>query len=138
MARLTIRETRDVALVAELDRQCFPADDPYQYHAAKWWLAYHGGRVIAYAGARYWPPDNAVFLCRAGTLPEGRGLGAQRALIRRRVAWARKISASCCYTYTVPSGARSARNLVRCRFLPWVPGVAWAGDGVCYWLLDLT
>lgn len=134
MSRPVIRETRDMALIARLDRQCFPGDDPYRFTEAKWWVALLGGQPVAYAGARYWSPDNGVFLCRAGTLPAARGMGLQRSLIRVRLRWAKKIGASCVYTYTMPHNAKSARNLVRCGFLPWSPGRAWAGEWACYWV----
>lgn len=134
---MKVRETRDFSLIAQLDKQCFPLDEPYKFTVAKWWVIEENGEIMAYAGARYWPPDNAVFLCRAGVLPKYRGKNLQKKLIRIRKKWAKKIGASCAYTYTLPTNAISARNLVKCGFLPWNPGVAWAGPEFCYWLWNV-
>jgi GNAT superfamily N-acetyltransferase len=134
---IELYETHDLDLIAKMDKECFPGDEPYRFSVAKWWVVSYKGEPVAYGGARYWPPDNAVFLCRAGTLPKGRGMGLQRLLINKRVRWARRIKASCAYTYTAPYNAKSSRNLCRCGFLPWSPGTPWAGEYFCYWIKNL-
>jgi GNAT superfamily N-acetyltransferase len=121
-------------LIAELDRLCFPDDEPYPVEGAQWWLALGpGGVPLGYAGAKVMPLDRHTYLCRAGVLPQARGRGLQRRLIRTRLAWARKVGAVGCYTYTIANPA-SANSLISCGFRAFEPKWRWGGNSACYWI----
>lgn len=127
----------DVSLLEDLEQRCFPEDTPYGKVGSglTWWIVWNSkGKAVGFAGSKLWSPDNAVFLCRAGVLPEARGHGLQRRLIRARLRHAREIGATGAMTYTAADNIASMINLIRCGFLPWEPGYAWVGrDGVMYW-----
>lgn len=126
----------DVALLEDLDHRCFPDEAPYEKVGPNltWWVVWNDkDKPVGFAGSMLWTPDNAVFLCRAGVVPRARGRGLQRRLIRARLKHAREIKASGAMTYTSTDNIASMTNLIRCGFLPWVPGYAWVGKEVLYW-----
>ncbi len=132
-----IRHTTNRDTVAALDRACFPGDEPYPTTDARWWLALDAGKPLGFAGAKFWPPDRCVFLCRAGVIPEARGKGLQRRLIDVRLRWATSVKARGAYTYTTPDNLPSANSLIHCGFKLFEPSYAWAGSDVLYWWLAL-
>lgn len=116
-------------MILDLDAQVFPGEEPPDIgpHTA-WWVAYTDkGRPVAYAGAMYWAPDRAVYLHRAGVLPDTRGRGLQRRLIRARERWGKGRGATCAYTYTAHHNTASANNLIACGYRLWIP-TTWGGS----------
>lgn len=137
-----IRHTSSQIALSEikrLDRVCFPGDAPYPVDGARWWIARLGnGDAVGYCGAKWWAPDNSVYLCRAGVLPSFRGSGLQRRMIDIRVTWARREGAECVFTYTLSNNAASCNSLIRAGFRVYEPATNWAGvNRVIYWRLDL-
>lgn len=130
---IKVIRTHDLDLVARLDRECFPDDEPIKTTDAAWWIATWDGSPVAFAGAKWWLPDNAVFLCRCGVQPIARGHGIQRRLIRTRLAWASEHGAAGVYTYTVPGNVVSTNNLLAAGFRAFEPLHHWAGSGANYW-----
>ena len=131
---------RDVALLVDLEYACFPDDETYPKVSpnVRWWIVWRDdGKAVGFAGSRYYEPDNAMFLCRAGVLPCARGNGLQRRLIRARIRHARASGARGLMTYTRLDNCASSNNLIRCGFRLWTPSYAWAGKrDVLYWWLD--
>ena len=117
----------------DLDARCFPVDSRERTDRDLWWLAYEGTRVVGYAGARVWEPDQALYLHRAGVLPEARGQGLQRRLIRARVQYARRLGLIRAYTYTAAWNVRSSNNLAACGFRLWRPARPWGGKNCLYY-----
>lgn len=127
-----IRQTEDMELIQEMDGICFPGEDLPYLETATWWVASEDGHEIAYAGGVQ-DTDGYFFLNRAGVLPEARGRGLQRRLIRVRCQYAHRHSMRSCYTYTVAHNPASSNNLIRCGFILWRPADPWAGDEALYW-----
>jgi GNAT superfamily N-acetyltransferase len=117
----------------DLDHRCFPHDTRVRTDRDLWWLAYDGKRVVGYASAKVWESDNALYLARAGVLPEARRRGIQRRRIRARVQYARRLGLALLYTYTVPWNTASANNLAACGFRLWRPVKPWGGKHCLYY-----
>lgn len=122
-----------LADVVALEARCLPCDTPYPLAGASWWLAEEDGVPVGFAGAKLWPLDGHVYLARAGVVPSARGRGVQKRLIRARVAWAKKLGARGCYTYTIDNPA-SANALISCGFRMFEPLYRWGGSTAVYWL----
>lgn len=134
MATIVIRRTEDLHTVLELDKQCLEGAAWYTYADALW-LAYHGDRPVAYAAmapSLQW--SNVGYLCRAGVIPEYRGLGIQKRLIRVRVNYAKKLNYVAVVTDTTSNPA-SANSLISCGFRMYEPMLPWAFKNTCYWRL---
>lgn len=120
-----------------LDLACLPDDEPYDKAGPGlyWWTVteHPSKRVVGFCGSLYWGPDNVVFLCRSGVLPEARGRGLQRRMIKTRVAHAASIGAKGCISYTSVENPVSSNNLIRCGFELYEPDYKWAGEGYLYW-----
>jgi GNAT superfamily N-acetyltransferase len=119
---IRIARSDDIETVKDLDREIF-TDSPRltdeELEKSVWWLAYDGGHAVGFAGV--WPNINQdrAFLTRAGVLPEARGGGMQKKLIRVRVAYAKKLGIRRCYTYVWVGNYASMKSLVRCGFHPY-------------------
>src|SRR5678809_912432 len=121
-----ISQTDDLDAIKEMDQACFCGEDLPDLETAIWWIAHEGPNELGYAGALHDVDTNDLFLNRAGVLPEARGHGLQRKLIRARVRYARAHLMRSCYTYTVPFNVASSNNLIKCGFILWRPACPWA------------
>jgi GNAT superfamily N-acetyltransferase len=121
----------------DLDARCFPHRDDKRerFDRGIWWLASEDGRMVGYAAAAV--DEHVLYLTRAGVLPEARGRGLQRRLIRARVQHARRLGLTRCYTYTVPWNWRSTNNLIDCGFRLWLPARPWATKNCLYFFRRL-
>jgi ribosomal protein S18 acetylase RimI-like enzyme len=94
--------------------------------------------IVGYAGHRL-PPElpGMAFLSRSGVLPEARGIGIQKRLIRARLAHIRRHSPGVTHavTYTAVSNAASSNSLIACGFKLFWPraGELWVGPEFNYW-----
>jgi GNAT superfamily N-acetyltransferase len=105
------------------------------------WIAYDDDHPVAF-GVLVHRPDSGWcpgwYLRAAGTLPEYRGQGLQRRLVRARLAYARRSGAPHVLTFTLPQNAASMRSLISCGFKPHRPTELYAGPGWVYWRKDWT
>lgn len=122
-----VRETKSIDPVHRLDAAIFEADEPSKLLESAWFLVKFQGQAVAFGGIR----DDG-FLLRAGVLPQHRGNGLQRRLIRRRVKWAKDNGLRKVWTYTSTSNASSANNLIREGFEVYVPEEFNPGEFI-YW-----
>jgi GNAT superfamily N-acetyltransferase len=132
---ISLRRTEDVDLVAELDRACFPVDVPMvqeKIDHAWWWVARLGGEPVAYAGLLAQDGGAKAFLCRAGVLPQARGGGLQRRLLRAREAHARRVGVPRLYTYTSVFNFASTNSLLAAGYRPYFADVA-EGNAFVYY-----
>jgi N-acetylglutamate synthase-like GNAT family acetyltransferase len=79
------------------------------------YLARLDGRPVG-EGALCLAGDNIALLAGAGTLPDARGRGVQKALLRHRLADARETGADLAVVVTAP-GTRSQENVMRRGFI---------------------
>lgn len=120
--KITVRQTDDLDTVHELDRACFPSDKAMledELNKSVWWIAYADKEPVGFAGLT---PDEEArkgFMIRAGVLPEARGAGIQRRLIRARVAYCTKQDFTRIYTYVWAGNIASMKSVVRSGFVPY-------------------
>lgn len=118
-----------IAEVAAVDAKIFVVSGPpsdEEFRQSKWWVAEtEAGELVAYAGVWLKPSKKAAYLTRAGVLPEARGQGLQRRLLRVRERYARAQGAERTYTYVLDTNFPSMTNLIRCGYFPYYS----TGDG---------
>lgn len=140
--KLRIQQTKDMNAVHSLDAQVF---DYTIHHPLKtddgsvWWIVLDGKKPVAYAGAVFLKDKNRVYLCRAGVLPEYRGIGLQRQLIEKRIKWAKNTcGAASVVTYTDAENIYSSNNLIKCKFMLYIPDFPWGNSPeALYWVRKL-
>ncbi len=123
--------------IRRLHGACFPDDRPYRPFDGHWWIVWSGGEAVGFAGirpSRQW--SDTVYLCRAGVLPEHRGKGLQKRLIRVRLKLAREIGFQWAITDTRRNPA-SANSLIACGFRMFHPSSPWGYTDACYWVRRL-
>lgn len=121
--------------VLPLDEICFPVDERISTEDSLWWIVWHGKKPVAYAGLRPCKdPKNKglAFLCRAGVLPDHRGRGLQKRLIRARERAARKLGVTRLITYCMPYNSPSINSLVSCGYRFYWPAEKWGGSTAVY------
>lgn len=125
---IRISQTDDLDLIDEMDRVCFPQDARLGEDLVEstWWVARLNGKPIGYAGMLLQseerkPGDGLykAYLNRAGVLPEARGGGLQKRLIRARCAHAAKSGSLRAYTYVWAANIGSMNSLISCGFRPY-------------------
>lgn len=126
-AQKTLRHFRDTL---------FPNDDPVDTTRGLWWVIEEPteGLLAGFAGMHLRHQGNPLeaYLCLAGVLPEYRGLGLQRHLIRARLRKARALGLMRVVTDTYNNPA-SVNSLIACGFRSYMPDVPWKEDGAAYW-----
>lgn len=129
-----------VEIVRAYQASLFPNDAPVDPASSIWWVARSAfGVTVGFAGLRVPFPDSPVtgYLSLCGVDRFARGLGVQRALIRKRLVMARKLGVLKVVTDTYNNPA-SANNLIACGFRTYMPTEPWKADGAVYWFKDLT
>lgn len=124
-------------LLQRLQREILPADIPTSTFSGWWWIVYHDGQAIGFAGL--YPSkqfSQTVYLCRAGIAEEFRGHGLQKRLIKARIKKARNLGTEWAVTDTYEN-PESGNSLIRCGFRLYQPSRPWGADGVNYWRLCL-
>ncbi len=133
--RYTIRQADLPVAVIVLDEICFPHDDRVNPADCLWWVAWHGTQPVAYAGMRLCKdPRNLglAFLNRAGVVPEHRGRGLQKRLIRTRENAARRLAVTELVSYCMTYNVASINSLVNCGFRFYDPATKWGGTSAVY------
>lgn len=129
-------DTRDpdvVATLLQLQKKCLPYDTPYDVSRGHWWIAYDGYLAVGFAGiVRSISWFDCGYLCRAGVLPEYRGKGLQKKLIRVREAKAKKLGWRWLITDTRDNPA-SSNSLISTGFKLYNPTVPWGFKDALYW-----
>jgi GNAT superfamily N-acetyltransferase len=124
-------------LLDEMQKTCLPADDLAETEYGYWWIAYDGEEPAAFCGlyhSRSVP--GAGYLARAGVLPEYRGHGLQRRLIRVRERKARKLGMKTLVSDTF-NNPQSSNNLIACGYRMYDPENPWGISGTCYWIKNI-
>ena len=112
----------DAALIAQMDVVCFPIDTPAEFAGANWFIGWDGDRPAAYCAWKIVDHDEPVgFHYRGGVMPDWRGRGLQRQMLRLREAEMREQGIARAVTYTDADGAASMRNLIAEGYRPYVP-----------------
>ena len=109
--------------VLRMDRICFPVDEPPTLAGAQWIIGWDDNTAIAYCGWKAVEHDGVPvgFHYRGGVLPDHRGHGLQRQMLRLREARMRERGLGAAVTYTDADGAASMRSLIAEGYRPYVP-----------------
>lgn len=125
-------------LIGQAHTECFPHDSAYLPGRGHWWLAHTKDKQLAgFAGLQessQW--SDTGYLVRAGVLPEYRGNGLQKRLIRVRIAAARRLG----WKYVITDtrlNPESANSLISCGFRMYLPRKPWSFKDACYWRIKL-
>jgi RimJ/RimL family protein N-acetyltransferase len=121
--------------VLPLDEICFPTDKRVNTDDSLWWIIWRDKKPVAYAGLRPCknPQNKGIgFFCRAGVLPNHRGRGLQKRLIRVRERAARRLGLKEVVTYCALWNCASINSLIRCGYKLYWPASKWAGSGSVY------
>ena len=113
-------------LLAVLHLECFPSDELPDFEIGWWWIAYDEKKSpIGFAGlypSVQWAKTG--YLCRAGGVESARGKGVQKALIKARLRFARKLGYEWLVTDTRRNPA-SSNALISCGFKLYEPSSPW-------------
>jgi GNAT superfamily N-acetyltransferase len=109
--------------ILQMDRVCFPLDEPPAIVGAEWFIGWDGSRPAAYCAWKTVEHDGVPvgFHYRAGVLAEYRGQGLQRQMLRLREAGMRTQGLNAAVTYTDADAAASMRNLIAEGYRPDAP-----------------
>ncbi|XUJ34995.1 GNAT family N-acetyltransferase [Bradyrhizobium japonicum] len=137
MYKIRIVEASDddiLDTLADLHRSTFfDAAAMPQFELGAWWLAYHGGEAVAFAGVI--PSThvrNGGYFSRVGVLQRHWGRELQRRLMRvieargRRVGWDAIVS-------DTTDNPVSANNFIQAGYRLFEPEVPWAWAHTLYW-----
>jgi len=113
----------DQRQILPMDGVCFPLDEPPTIVGAQWFIGWDRETPVAYCAWKAVGHDGVAvgFHYRAGVLPEYRGHGLQRQMLRLRETRMREQGLAVAVTYTDADGAASMRNLIAEGYRPYVP-----------------
>ena len=136
-ASIRIRETKDVALITRMNKQCFDGYDVFETVTGVFFVATVDGKPAGFASVRRMN-DGVYELTRAGVVPKHRRKGIQRKLIQARIRWAKRNNVDVLVTYTRLDNFASMSNLLKCGFKFHAPEVPWEGTGLMYFRKEIT
>lgn len=108
-----------------------------QFELGAWWLAYHGGDAVAFAGvvpSAY--ARNSGYFSRVGVLQRHWGKGLQLRLMRAVEARGRRIGWDSIVSDTTDNNV-SANNFIKAGYRLFEPEVPWAWSHTLYWRRSL-
>ena len=127
-----------LAQLVSLHHECFPSDELPDFSIGWWWIAYdEQNAAIGFAGlypSIQW--DKTGYLCRAGVVESARGKGIQKALIKTRIRYARKLGYQWLVTDTRRNPA-SSNSLIAHGFRLYEPLRPWGFKNSLYFRLKL-
>jgi len=121
------------ALLTWLQIEILSGDDTLPTNIGWWWVLYCDDQPIGFCSLRpsaYWL--DTLYLCRAGVLPQYRGKGLQKRLIRVRERYAKRLNVNWLISDTYNNPA-STNSLIRCGFQMYIPTKKYGAEGTCYW-----
>lgn len=122
-----VRPGDDVEVIRRLDRVIFKGSPKAVIDGPHWWVAYDGNKPVGFAGMQTLTKKRSSFyLCRNGVLKAYQGQGIGKALLKARMAYARRLAAGKPHvveTYVMNYNFRSANNLIKQGFK-----VCWPDD----------
>ncbi len=113
----------DQQRIRRMDALCFPVDEPPIIAGAEWWIGWDGATAAAYCAWKAVEHDGVTvgFHYRVGVMPDYRGHGLQRRMLRLREAKMREQGLRAAVTYTDADSAASMRSLIAEGYRPYAP-----------------
>jgi GNAT superfamily N-acetyltransferase len=131
--RVDIRKQSVQDQLYALQKICLPYDEPVDTNFGCWWVASQNGVDIGFAGlTRTQSWSDCGYLCRAGVVPDARGKGLQKQLIRIRIRQAKTLGWKWLVTDTTDNLA-SSNSLIACGFKMFKPTRPWGFKNTIYW-----
>jgi GNAT superfamily N-acetyltransferase len=133
--QVKVRRAREVDFeeIRALDQLCMPLDervDLKDVDSHAWWVVRNQDSIaVAFAGCHI-IDDGALQICllsRAGVMPQARGRGIQKKLLKARIRWARDQGCDQVWTYTAHYNIASSNSLISSGFKLWRP-YSWSGS----------
>jgi GNAT superfamily N-acetyltransferase len=120
-----------------MDAAVLPNDFPIEeWEESIWWIGFHAGKPVCYCGLKR--EVGHAYFNRAGVLPEARGNGLQKKMIRKRLDYCRENNIKKAITNTALYNVKSMNSLIRCGFRTYWPQNRWVGDDVMYWMKGIS
>ncbi len=134
--RVTLRQTTDYQRIAHMDSSLFYECDPIEgWDQYTWWIGTCEGIPVCYCGVQ--KLGDFALLNRSGVLPEYRGNGLQKRMIKKRIEWAIENNLNRLITYTAVDNVESINSLIHVGFKSYLPANMWAGSEYSYWMKKL-
>jgi GNAT superfamily N-acetyltransferase len=113
----------DQQRILRMDALCFPLDEPPAIAGTQWFIGWDSATPAAYCGWKTVEHDGVAvgFNYRVGVMPDYRGRGLQRQMLRLREAKMREQGLKAAVTYTDADGAASMRSLIAEGYRPYAP-----------------
>lgn len=125
------------AILQFLQLETLPYDPLVDPAEGYWWLVRKGSHPVAYLGmTKVNDQPDWGYIARVGVMPDCRGKGIQKHLMRvaerhaRRIGWTRLIS-------TTLNNPPSANSFIACGYRTYEPEGPWGYTGTIYWYKDL-
>jgi GNAT superfamily N-acetyltransferase len=119
------RTQNDLAECHRMQMDVFTGGEHRDIEKDHWWIALVDGVSAGFACLRIYS-DKIAYLALAGVLPEFRGRGLQKRLIKAREAFAKKEECAQMITYTAWKNWPSANSLIREGYTLYTPaGKPW-------------
>jgi GNAT superfamily N-acetyltransferase len=136
--RVDIADRLVTEAIATMFKDTFTKGNPWcgkiRPSRGDWWIALVDSKEAGFAGmVPSHKAPNAGYLCASGVLPEYRGNGIQKRLLRARIAQARKYGWTELRTETINDNPASANALIACGFRCFTPEKAWGSPYAVYW-----
>lgn len=98
-----------------LDAICFPDCEPFVFEGSHWYLLEYDGKYVGYSGWRQISSDVGE-LCRAGIIPNMRGHGFHKHMIKFRERDMKDRGIIMSITSAFASNHHSINNLIACGY----------------------
>jgi GNAT superfamily N-acetyltransferase len=134
--QVSIRQTAEKDLIVKLNDKIFPNDSLKICSKTVCWFVYFDGEIGGFCTGKLISKDT-FYMTRAGILDKFRGKGVQKKMINVRVRYAKKIGCKNIITYVKMWNIRSFVNLIRCKFIPYIPEYKYADDESVYLIRTL-
>lgn len=125
------------ALLQYMQLETMPQDEVIDPADGYWWVIRKGSQPAAFLGmTKVDDQPKWGYIARVGVLPEYRGRGMQKHLMRvaerkaRQVGWTRLIS-------TTLNNPPSANSFIACGYKTYEPAGPWGYTGTIYWFKEL-
>jgi N-acetylglutamate synthase-like GNAT family acetyltransferase len=135
--KVDIKDVLVVETLAAMNRECFTRSE-WTGHIrptrGDWWIAFHGDKEAAFCGIlpSYQTPDAGYLSC-AAVLPEYRGNGLHKRMMKVRIKHAQKMGWNQLFTETIFDNAYSANTMINCGFQQFKPKTPWGSPYAVYW-----